>query len=247
MNKDSIYKIIGYKGEYNKEVKAKLRSLLKKYHPDHNNGKDEIFKLINNVKRKIENENNGKNKETVNCKNNKRKTNDDFDYYKQQIDILIKKNIVLESKLNSKMSIIEKQSKKYSVLDQKINEKQELLCANQDKINYFSNTIKRYFVYIMLSLFLIIVYFITQNIFFIGIVVGFVSVLVVYIFKAYFNIRNLIRKNNDCSIARKQLLEKIDSLKKTISNEKKNLLNIKREYNKNNNDIRFYQNQLKRK
>ena len=51
MKKDSIYKLIGYNGEYNKNVKSKLRALLKKYHPDHNNGNDEVFKIINEVKK----------------------------------------------------------------------------------------------------------------------------------------------------------------------------------------------------
>ena len=54
MNKESIYKIIGYNGEYNSSVKRAIRKLLKTNHPD-NNGDRRIFELICEVKEELEN------------------------------------------------------------------------------------------------------------------------------------------------------------------------------------------------
>ena len=53
MNKDSIYRIIGYHGEYSDSVKKALKKLLKENHPDRN-GNVEIFKIINEVKNELE-------------------------------------------------------------------------------------------------------------------------------------------------------------------------------------------------
>ena len=53
MNKESIYRIIGYHGEYNNNVKKAIRKLLKENHPD-NNGDRRVFELINEVKKELE-------------------------------------------------------------------------------------------------------------------------------------------------------------------------------------------------
>lgn len=55
MTKQEIYVKIGYKGEYTKEVKRRLRELIKKYHPDLNNGDDRTMKILNEVKSELEN------------------------------------------------------------------------------------------------------------------------------------------------------------------------------------------------
>ena len=53
MNKDSIYRIIGYNGEYTASVKRAIRKLLKENHPD-NKGDRKTFELINEVKKELE-------------------------------------------------------------------------------------------------------------------------------------------------------------------------------------------------
>ena len=54
MNRKEILKEINYKGEYNKEVKKNLKALLKKYHPDHYKKESDTFKLINSIKKDLE-------------------------------------------------------------------------------------------------------------------------------------------------------------------------------------------------
>lgn len=55
MTKQEIYVKLGYTGEYTKEVKKRFRELVKKYHPDLNNGDDTTMKLLNEVKNELEN------------------------------------------------------------------------------------------------------------------------------------------------------------------------------------------------
>lgn len=55
MTKQEIYVKLGYTGEYTKEVKRRLRELIKKYHPDLNHGDDKTMKLLNEVKGELEN------------------------------------------------------------------------------------------------------------------------------------------------------------------------------------------------
>ncbi len=53
MNKNEIYEAIGYKGQYSKDVKRKLRLLMKKFHPDVNSGNDQMMKLLVEVKNEL--------------------------------------------------------------------------------------------------------------------------------------------------------------------------------------------------
>lgn len=53
MTKEEIYEAIGYKGKYNKEVKRKLRLLMKKFHPDLNHDDINTMKLLVEVKNEL--------------------------------------------------------------------------------------------------------------------------------------------------------------------------------------------------
>ena len=55
MTKEEIYKYLKYNGVYDSGVKRRLKKLIKKYHPDLNNGDDTVMKVINEVKKELEN------------------------------------------------------------------------------------------------------------------------------------------------------------------------------------------------
>ena len=74
MNKESIYKLIGYNGEYTANVKKAIRKLLKENHPD-NNGNRKIFELISEVKKELE-----ENKVSYNSQKTINNSIDDIDY-----------------------------------------------------------------------------------------------------------------------------------------------------------------------
>ena len=63
MTKEEVYKYIKYNGIYDSGVKKRLKKLIKKYHPDLNNGDDAVMKVINEVKKELESN-------TVSIKNN---------------------------------------------------------------------------------------------------------------------------------------------------------------------------------
>ena len=54
MTKEEIYSYLKYNGVYDSGVKRRLKKLIKKYHPDLNNGDDTVMKLINEVKKELE-------------------------------------------------------------------------------------------------------------------------------------------------------------------------------------------------
>ncbi len=94
MNKESIYNIIGYNGEYNANVKKAIRKLLKENHPD-NHGNRKIFELINEVKDELENNKVSYHREKKSGSN----TNDSIDYnycYEMVNKIIKEKNIYLK-------------------------------------------------------------------------------------------------------------------------------------------------------
>ena len=53
MTKEEIYEAINYNGNYNKEVKKKLRLLMKKFHPDLNKEDKETIKILVEVKNEL--------------------------------------------------------------------------------------------------------------------------------------------------------------------------------------------------
>ena len=54
MTREEILKELNYKGKYNKEVKRKLKRLLKKYHPDNNKEDKETILVLYQIKKELE-------------------------------------------------------------------------------------------------------------------------------------------------------------------------------------------------
>lgn len=248
MNKDSIYKLIGYKGEYNKEVKTKLRKLLKKYHPDHNKGNSETFKLINEVKKELEKNPqlkvNISNESSENIQENI--TKEDLEYYQKRIVFLQEQNKIIQSKIEEKNNHLKEILQKFNSLNEKTTTNNELLCENNDNVNYLKMFRKKYIIYILSFSIFIIGYLLTKNLFFILLIIIIIIVLSIDISKLYLSIKELTSKNNNYLLKNIELFKEIDAIKNDISNQKKIILGLCRELDKNNNDIRFYQNQLKK-
>lgn len=54
MTKEDVYEYLNFQGIYDANVKRRLKKLIKKYHPDLNNGDDTTIKIINEVKKELE-------------------------------------------------------------------------------------------------------------------------------------------------------------------------------------------------
>ena len=137
MKESEILEKIGYKGEYTKEVKKKLKELLKKFHPDHYKGSDDTFKTINKIKKDLES---GK-KLDVNNKVVKDKYDDYFDFDNDSNDSLWYLNKIneLTKKKESLIKLKDEKQKKLFSLQDKYRVEYDIDISNRDIENDNSN------------------------------------------------------------------------------------------------------------
>lgn len=98
MTKKDIYNYLKYNGVYDSGVKKRLKKLIKKYHPDRNNGDDTVMKLINEVKKELET-----NSVSVNIDSNNNELNRSN---KSSVDIINITSII--NKLNKELVLLNK-------------------------------------------------------------------------------------------------------------------------------------------
>ncbi len=243
MNKDSIYRIIGYNGEYNANIKRAIRKLLKENHPD-NNGDRKIFELINEVKKELE-----ENRVSFDYKNNKSsiKTNEDidYDYCYKMIDIINnKKNVYtkdLEAKKEELSSCISEYKEFYH---DSINLEGYLLTNSQNKDKLKSIKVSCVIVLILAMIVFLISILKKELIFFVFFVL-LVVICVIIIHKAFGIMQNLADNNRkkvkkyvgvNSNLRKNQA--KQEELKKEIHEINKKITNLE-------NDLRFYNNLLR--
>lgn len=242
MNKDNIYKLIGYNGEYNDKVKKAIRKLLKQYHPDHD-GDEKIFKLINEVKHELE-------LNRVSFKPNKSndKDIDDIDYhYCDEMIInleLQKKEIVYQIKKNKEaINIINnKYQKLYSEnLDQKnfiINKKSSFDLKKVQKRTIL------FFLFLIVPLFF---FALIKNYAFLIIFILGLGIIIYYLFRISKEANKIIYSNKQSFNSYLQSSKRIQKLLHTKSKLQEKEINLKRQLKKIENDLRFYRNLLKYK
>lgn len=240
MNKDIIYRIIGYHGEYSESVKKALKKLLKENHPDHH-GNEKVFKLITDVKKELETN-------QVSFKYNKEEQvsfNEDIDYNyckKMQMKLLKEKEKIIKEIIDKRQEFSHlannyKKIYKNSVLKADI----VLNMKNKKSIN----VIKIIFVIMLLVIFILFwLAIIKQNLMFF-ILFGILSFITILIISKYFQILNEITKESKKKI--NQYLQMIDqvhevSIKQEILS--KDIFNLERKLKKVENDLRFYDNLL---
>lgn len=240
MNKDSIYRIIGYNGEYTESIKKALRRLLKENHPDHN-GDKEVFKIINDVKDELEN-----NQVSFKYKKNKdKKIYDDIDYSycSEMINKLTKEKNILENELQEKKDNISSLNQNYHSLYRESIEKASNIINND--INKLNN-IKKIFIIILIVLIGLFLYAILNNSIIFFVIFGIISFIFIIILSRYFTMINEINTSNKKKV--KNYVKVVDGIKSIIDN-KQHLLNdeiqLERKIKKIENDLRFYKNLLK--
>ena len=242
MNKESIYKIIGYRGEYTENVKKALRKLLKDNHPDRK-GNSEIFKLVNEVKKELEN--NQVSFKYTNEKNEKVYDDIDYNYCHLMIEKLKKEKDVLLNKkeeIRSKNSIL---SSNYRKLYRNSIDEIGLLLNKND---YSDRLIKIKKFSIILTIIIIILFIIAviKNSLIIFIIFGVMCILTITVIEKYFMILNSLSKKSDIKLSK--YLNSIEEIKNNTEEQEKNnqeLLDIERNITKIENNIRFYENLLK--
>ena len=239
MNKESIYRIIGYHGKYTDNVKKALRKLLKENHPDYH-GDKEVFQLINEVKEELET-----NQVSFKSKDNETKNYDDIDldYCRKMISKLEKEKKTLINEINQKKEIVGKLSNDYkSLYRNSINEADKLLKVDSKKLKGIKNVSIIMLIVLVVSFIMAIV---TQNIF-VFILFGILCFIFILIIEKYFTAFYVIRQNSEKSL--KKYVYIVNNIDKNIDQKSELLtiiLELERKLKKVENDLRFYNNLLK--
>ena len=240
MNKDSIYRIIGYNGEYTASVKRAIRKLLKDNHPD-NKGDRKTFELINEVKKELE-----ENRVSYNTKNNKDniKINDDIDYLycSKMIDEINEKLTIYTNDLNKKEEKLASYTKEYkNYYRDSIDLESSLL--NNSKKNYELNNIKSTSILLLtLSVIVFLLSLLTRNVIFYSIFITLVAVSVYVIHKAFL----IMQKVTDCNHNKVNnyvgVNNKIRDNQTNQEKLRKEIQELNKKINRLENDLRFYHN-----
>jgi hypothetical protein len=243
MNKESIYRIIGYHGEYNTAVKKAIRKLLKENHPD-NNGDRKVFELINEVKKELE-----ENRVSFDYKKikTKLKKDEDIDY---SYCIKMMNSINEDIKVYTKELDIKKKELANSISNYKDFYKDSIdletyLLSNTKNMNKL-NSIKTFSVILLImAIIAFTVSILTKNIIILGIFIVLALICVIIIHKAFFVMqkiaegnRSKIKKYVGVNGKLRNNQSKQEELKKEIHDIKKKITNLE-------NDLRFYNNLLK--
>ena len=223
MNKDSIYQIIGYHGEYNNSVKKALKKLLKENHPDHH-GNIELFKLINEVKKELET---NKVSYKINDKKIKNNFDDiDYEYCKEMIIKLEKKLVTINEKYYKEKNTINNLDIKYNNLYTGVLKNKNII-LNIDEKKKELNEIKivsLIMIILLITVFIIII--VTQNNYLLILLV-LMGIILIY---EIVNLFDDIKRNQNLKREHEKLLIEIFNEKGKIEN-----------------NLRFYKNLISKK
>ncbi len=242
MTKEEIYKYLKYNCVYDSGVKRRLKKLIKKYHPDLNNGDDTVMKVINEVKKELENN-------TVSIKNeNDTKPTDIKNSSKSSVDII---NITtLISKLNSEINSLNKKIEKGNHDEYKLfleyNSSLSLyntLKLNEKLINSKIIRLKRFRPIDKVNIFLMIIsgLLTVYSIYFIIMLVSIIYLEVILFLIRYFKIKKYKQELRDINKMDKEYKSFSDNIKSKIDLLNKDLFGVKKDVRINKEKVRYYE------
>ena len=241
MTKEEIYKYIKYSGIYDSGVKRRLKKLIKKYHPDLNNGDDTVMKVINEVKKELESN-------SVSIKNNESNITDLNNNRKNSVDII---NITtLISKLNSEINSLNKKIEKGNHDEYKLfleyNSSLSLyntLKLNERLIKSKIIRLKRLRFIDKLNILLIIIagLLMIYSMYFIIMLVSIIYLEVILVLIRYFKIKRYKQELIDINKMDKEYKSFSDSIKSKIDLLNRDLFGVKKDVRVNKEKIRYYE------
>lgn len=239
MNKESIYQIIGYNGEYNVHVKKAIKKLLKENHPD-TGGDRKIFELVNEVKKELE-----ENKVSFKMKsNNKKRFLDDidYDYCIEMLEKLEKERNVSHKKLDKMREELANDVSEYTDYYHDSINLETYLLSN----SYYLEKLKRIKVYsvflLILATIMFIVSVITGNLIFLGGFILLTFICIALVSRAFYIIQDITNNNH---IKIKSYVDVNSKIRRNQNNQKvikKQIIELEKKINNMDNDIRFYNN-----
>ena len=241
MTKEEIYKYLKYIGIYDSGVKRRLKKLIKKYHPDLNNGDDTVMKVINEVKKELESN-------SVSIKNNESNITDLNNNRKNSVDII---NITtLISKLNSEINSLNKKIEKGNHDEYKLfleyNSSLSLyntLKLNERLIKSKIIRLKRLRFIDKLNILLIIIagLLMIYSMYFIIMLVSIIYLEVILVLIRYFKIKRYQQELIDINKMDKEYKSFSDSIKSKIDLLNRDLFGVKKDVRVNKEKIRYYE------
>ena len=244
MNKDDVYRIIGYHKEYNSQVKKAIRKLLKDNHPD-NKGNRDKFELINEVKDELENNKVPSKYQKKTISKTKEFDDIDYDYCHEQMKLLSKKQndyIVLLNDYNNKLSKLETEYR--NIYRKSVDLELNLLSSSSEAKKI--QTIKLISVIMVI---IITIFFVLSVIMYnIWLLIAFVllTIICVIVIEKYFILVNQVAVNNKKRLKEYVLVNKdIRENSRKQEELKERIYSIAKDLNNVENDIRFYNNLLK--
>ena len=237
MNKESIYRIIGYQGEYSPSVKKALKKLLREYHPDHH-GDKEVFQLITEVKKELETN-------TVSYKHSdskvKNKLEDlDYEYCYMMLKKMSKERKQLKEELENKYQERDKINLIYKDLYYKKVDVESKTLNNGLKN---SKSILLILLVLILISFLVAVFKNSTIIFILFGILCFICILVVFKYLKDFD--EITKQSNKEIQKYKKAIKEINDITIEKQNIDNDIINMERNLKKVENDLRFYNNLLK--
>ena len=243
MNKEDIYKIIGYQGEYTNSVKKAIRKLLKENHPD-NKGNRDKFELINEVKQELEN---GKVPTKFQKKGTKTKKLDDIDYdycYELIRSLLKKKSEYEEGYRGYKQELITLEEEYRKIYRNSVDLELNLLSSSKEAKKM--QTVKISSIVILTIISILFILSLIKNSMVLLITFVLLTIVFILVIERYFLLVNDIARNNKKRIKEYVLtngLIRENTIKREELNKK--ILEISKKLNSVENDLRFYNNLLK--
>lgn len=239
MTKKEIYTYLKYNGVYDSSVKKRLKKLIKKYHPDLNNGDDTVMKLINEVKKELEsNTVSIKNNEDTAIKNNS----------KSSVDVI---NITtLITKLNSEINSLNKKIEKGNHDEYKLfieyNSSLSLyntLKLNEKLIKSKIIRLKRFRVIDKVNILLMIIagLLMIYSMYFSIMLVSIIYLEVILVLIRYFMIKRYKQELIDINKMDKEYKDFSESIKKEIDILNKDLFGVKKDVRVNKEKVRYYE------
>ncbi len=244
MNKESIYQIIGYQGEYTESVKKALKKLLKENHPDHG-GDSHIFKLINEVKKELET---GKITYKYKAMPKEKKYDDiDYDYCKMMINKLEKEITKVKKDIKNDKIDIDSLNKEYQTWYRKSIEKETTLLNNHYDLKKLNNLKKRLIIMLIILIIIFSIAVIKKEILLFSLFAIIALCTIIDIRSFYVTLNDFNKKNENKLTKYVNVVGKIRNITKDKQSLEERIIVNERKLLSLENDLRFYNNLIDNK
>lgn len=249
MTREEIIREIGFTGKYTKEVKRKLKKLLKKYHPDNNKKDKKTILILYDIKKQLE-KGELEFKKTIKKKDNNKKddienvSSEYINFLEMMITRMKRRKDIMDKKILTIYKKINAINKKKSLKEQTINKidlEINILIEEVEKLKQINILDITMLILILLSLLFAITF---KSIILFIIVISLITIEMYYIIQR----REDYNKNTKLLITARKKLQRHKDIFNKINNNvevlKKEENILKSEYRKINNDIQFYNHEL---